>query len=48
MAAFTLMMPAAPKPWSARAAISAGRDVATMAKIDDTANSAMPTRYTRR
>ncbi len=47
-AAFTLMMPAAPRPCTARAAISTSSDDASMAPRDDTANRPMPSRYTRR
>jgi hypothetical protein len=47
-AAFTLMMPAAPRPWNARAAISVPSELAKVAASEDSVNTAMPTRYTRR
>ncbi|MDT4848790.1 hypothetical protein FQZ97_828910 [compost metagenome] len=47
-AALTLMIPAAPSPCSARDAISVASELAKVAASDDTVNTAMPTRYTRR
>ena len=47
-AAFTLMMPAAPSPCSARAATSVDNEDESIAPTDAAVNSAMPTRYTRR
>ena len=43
-AAFTLMMPAAPRPCSVRAAISVPIEFDSTAASEDTVNSAMPSR----
>ncbi len=43
-AAFTLMMPAAPRPWKVRAAIKVPSELAKVAPMDATVNTAMPTR----